>query len=180
MYLIEQRRKLGKSRKSKQISEYMSCCQKKEKTTWNSRVRRKWSDKLLNKPKFRRHSISGQQVITSPSHWSDQSGHVARNRCIDDRLLEDTTVLMTDWYSPVKLKCSNGVRKIGKEIKGTIYYRLLVRSFVRKTGMTWKFHPNPDQLPVGVETIRQAGNYQLQFFDRKCSTFETCQLIQYL
>ena len=114
----------------------------------------------------------------TPENLSKKSKHV--------ELLEDTTVRGGLFTAPVKLKAKFkwSQANLDKEIqKGTTIKipTLKLSPSYEKLEYDPEVPPNLINYKVGVETNEQAGNHQLQFFDKKVFNFpKPVSLIQYL
>ena len=176
------------SKKSKQIIEYVVCYQKKKNDMKFQGLKKESvsSNGLLNQP----NSVGiltfpANKVVTSIPDGVIKAGMYGTD-AYDVELLEDTTVRDGLFTAPVKLKAKFkwSQENLEKEIKkGTTIKipTLKLSPSYEKLEYDPEVPPNLINYKVGVETNEQAGNYQLQFFDKKVFNFpKPVSLIQYL
>ena len=144
------------------------------------------SNGLLNQP----NSVGiltfpANKVVTSIPDGVIKAGMYGTD-AYDVELLEDTTVRGGLFTAPVKLKAKFkwSQANLDKEIqKGTTIKipTLKLSPSYEKLEYDPEVPPNLINYKVGVETNEQAGNHQLQFFDKKVFNFpKPVSLIQYL
>ena len=176
------------SKKSKQIIEYIVCYQKKKNDMKFQGLKKESvsSNGLLNQP----NSVGiltfpANKVVTSIPDGVIKAGMYGTD-AYDVELLEDTTVRGGLFTAPVKLKAKFkwSQANLDKEIqKGTTIKipTLKLSPSYEKLEYDPEVPPNLINHKVGVETNEQAGNHQLQFFDKKVFNFpKPVSLIQYL